>query len=131
LETRKYQKHFCNLTLLFFRVKAPGYIGANLKTVTSGLSKAPKVIGQVKEGIKDLKELLPKIKGLIDTADEVGKKAAEKKLLTIDEIFDQFQTAPKKTPQELAALKKEKERKNKKKSKKNKKDSKKPEQQKP
>lgn len=93
------------------QLKAVGYVGSNIATVAAGLAKAPKVIEHAKNALKEIQETVPKIPELMGNADEVGKKAAEKKMTTIDEIFDHFQTAPKKTPEQIKALKKEQKRK--------------------
>lgn len=83
--------------------KATGYAGANFKTVAAGVAKAPKVLKEAGDALADVKALLPKVKELIAGADEVGKKAAEKGQKKMDEIFDHFQTAPKKTPEQIKA----------------------------
>jgi hypothetical protein len=104
--------------------KATANAAVNFKTVAAGLGKIANIVKQVQDTIKDIKELFPKLADLILHADEVGKKAHEKSMLKIDEIFDHFQTAPKKTPEQVAAEKKSK--KAKKHKRKGKKDAEKP-----
>jgi len=53
-----------------------------------------------------MKELVPKLKELVGTADEVGAKAAAEKLIKPEDIFDKFHPGPKKTPKEIEDEKK-------------------------
>lgn len=85
------------------QARATAYAAVNFKTVAAGLAKVPNLVKEVGECLKELGDLVPKLKDLISQADEVGKKAHEKGVHKIHEIFDQFQTAPKKTPEQIAA----------------------------
>ena len=64
-----------------------------------------------------MKEVIPKIPELISQADEVGKKAAEKDIRRMSDIFDHFQTAPKKGEDKIKEEKKKQKGKAKRKSK--------------
>lgn len=85
--------------------RAIGNTTTNIKTIQSGLPKAKNVSVQVKDGSVIIHQLVPEIKAMINAADEVGKKAADENLLKMSEIFDKYVEAPKKTPQELNAIK--------------------------
>merc|ERR1711907_905934 len=63
--------------------KAFKNIGVNTQTLTKNLPK-------VQDAAKDMKEIGPNLKNLVDTADETGKKAHESKKTTPSEIFDEF-----------------------------------------
>jgi len=100
------------------QAKAAANAASNFKTVASGLAKVPNILKEAQDAIKDIKELLPKLAELIMHADDVGKKAHEKGVRKMAEIFDHFQTAPKKTAEQVAAEKKgKKEKKSKRKTK--------------
>jgi hypothetical protein len=90
----------------FEQVKASANAAMNFKTVTAGLAKVPNVVKETQEALKDIAALLPKIVELIAQADDVGKKAHDKGIRKMGEMFDHFQTAPKKTPEQIAAEKK-------------------------
>jgi len=103
---------------LMGKAKATANAGSNFATVFKGLAKAPEIFKQAGEAINDLKSLLPAIKGLIVDADKVGKDAAGKHHKKMDEIFEHYQKAPKKTPEQVKAEHKNKKPKTKKKAKK-------------
>jgi len=103
---------------LMGKAKATANAGINFATVLKGVAKAPKILQQAGDAIKDLKSLLPAIKGLVLEADTVGKEAAGKKHTTMDEIFEHYQKAPKKTPEQVKAEQKGKKPKTKKKARK-------------
>jgi len=100
------------------KMKATANAGVNFTTVFKGLAKAPEVLKQASEAVTDVKALLPKIKDLVLDADTVGKEAAGKGHKKMDEIFEHYQKAPKKTPEQVKAEHKGKKPKNKKKAKK-------------
>jgi hypothetical protein len=85
------------------QAKAVGYAGSNFATISKGLAKAPNVLEQSKAAITDVKAMLPKIKPLMDEADVTGKEASAKGVKKIDEIFDQYQKAQRKTPEQIKA----------------------------
>jgi len=70
--------------------------------------KSGLVLKGAEDAIKAITEVLPQIPDMIAKADEVGKKAHEKRHYTMDEIFEHYQTAPKKTADEIKAEKKKK-----------------------
>jgi len=86
--------------------RAVANCGANFKRITEGVKKAPLIFKAAEEAIKEMKEVIPAIQDMIVKADEVGKKAHEKRHLTMDDIFEHYQTAPKKTHDEIKAEKK-------------------------
>lgn len=101
------------------KIKATANAGINFTTVLKGCAKAPEILKQAGEAVNDLKGVLPKIKELILHSDDVGKKAAEKHHKKMDEIFEHYQTAPKKTPEQIKAEQKGKKPKPKRKARKN------------
>jgi hypothetical protein len=81
--------------------KASVNAGINFATVLKGVGKAPDVLKQSQAAVKDVQELLPKIKAAMDEADVIGKEASGKGMKKMDEIFDHYQKAPKKTPEQI------------------------------
>mmetsp|Transcript_1580 Transcript_1580/g.1391 ORF Transcript_1580/g.1391 Transcript_1580/m.1391 type:complete len:103 (-) Transcript_1580:257-565(-) len=70
--------------------KAFKNIGVNTQTLTKNLPKVKDLLPKVQDAAKDMKEIGPNLKNLVDTADETGKKAHESKKTTPSEIFDEF-----------------------------------------
>lgn len=99
------------------KVRAIANAGINIKRITDGCQKAPNVFKQAQEALLELKEVIPKIPELIAQADEVGKKAHEKHIWRMSDIFDHFQTASKKSPEKVKEDKKKNKKKWKRKSK--------------
>jgi len=97
------------------KVKAVANTALNIKTVASGIAKFPKMIETIKDNLKEALEAAKEIPQAITHADEVGAKAHAKDCKRLYEIFEHFQTAPKKTKEEVEADKKAKESKGEKK----------------
>lgn len=70
--------------------KAFKNIAVNTQTLTKNLPKVKDLLPKVQDAAKDMKEIGPNLKNLVDTADETGKKAHESKKTTPSEIFDEF-----------------------------------------
>jgi hypothetical protein len=81
--------------------KAGAYAASNFATVLNGCKKAPNVFKQATDACADIKGILPKIKTLLDEADVIGKEASGKNIKKMDEIFDHYQKAQKKTPEQI------------------------------
>jgi len=91
------------------KMKASINAAGNCKTIADGVAKSPTILKESQEAIKEMQEALPHIGDLIAKADEVGKQAHDKKMKTIDEIFDHFQPQEKKkTPEQIKEDKKKK-----------------------
>jgi len=78
----------------------------NITKLSQQIGKCKKLSGILKEAAVDVKALLPQLKSLVTTADEVGAKANDEKLYLPHEIFDKHHTGLKKAEKE--AEKKEK-----------------------
>lgn len=74
----------------------------NSKTLTDGIAKLGSVIEAAKSAATEIPQIVPKIKEMIEKADEEGKKAHEKGWLKPEETFD-LHTGDKKTAAEVEA----------------------------
>ena len=92
--------------------KAALNTGKNTKTLTQGLAKFGEVVEACKSAATDIPTLVPKIKAMIEAADEEGKKAHEKGWLKPDECFD-LHSGEKKSAAEIQAEEDEKNNKGK------------------
>ena len=71
----------------------------------NNIGKLKKVAEILKDAATELKELLPNVKAQIDSADEVGKKAAEENNKTPSDCMCYFPEDRKRTKEELEEIK--------------------------
>jgi len=92
---------------LSFKEKMEGgiKIKKNSQKLPKQLEKCKRLTEVLKEAGVDLKETVPELKNLVDSADEIGAKANTENLYKPKEIFDKFHTGAK--PQAKTAEKKE------------------------
>lgn len=91
------------------KARAIANCGVNIKRIQEGVTKAPNIFKLAQEALLELKDVIPQIPDLIAQADAVGKKAwEEKRIWRMSEIFEHYQTAPKKTEHEIKEDKKRK-----------------------
>ena len=78
----------------------------NAEKLKKEVEKCKRLAALLEQSGIDMKEVAPKINGLINTADEVGAKAFADNITTPGEIFDKYHTGAKKTEQEVQTEKK-------------------------
>lgn len=86
--------------LILSRIKAGTNCTKNMKTLTTGLAKFQNVAQAITGCGNELKDTVPKIKSMIDNADEIGKKASEEGKVSMASLMD-YHEGEKKTAEEM------------------------------
>jgi len=99
------------MLIISLRAQAISRLGKNSAQLAKELKKCQRLQEIIQQTVPEVKALIPKLKTMYETADEVGAKAYALSMWRPGEVFEKFHTGPRKTEAEIEAEKKGHEKK--------------------
>lgn len=87
-----------------FRTRTIIHITNNISKIRNQVEKVKKLPDLINEAKRNFEEILEYLRVELAKADEVGKRCYDYNHMVPKDIFDNYETLPKKSPEEVAAL---------------------------